>query len=253
MTPEERQAILQNIQPPTAPTFYHAPMDRNCLSYWYPKIANHVPTPDTFFVRVADGWRLADLLAGGSCWYFESLCEMLRGAAEVVGTPCFLRTGQGSGKHNWKDCCYVTDAPAIGRHVMNLVEWSHRVALMGLPHDVWVVRKMLPTRPAFHCARYGGMPVVREWRYFVDGPKVLYGIPYWPEVALGQGGPDVAGWRDHLTDLHAEISGGAALANEAGARVGGRWSVDVLDTTDGPHVTDMAVAERSWGWEEPTP
>jgi len=80
---------------------------------------------------------------------------------------------------------------------------------------------MLPTQPLFRCRLYGNMPVVREWRYFVDGGKLLYGIPYWPEEALEQGGPDADDWREHLKLLQTEPSGTDVLAKKAGECIGG--------------------------------
>lgn len=227
------------------------PHDRNCLSFWYPQIRHAVPTPETFYVTVSDGWRLANLLDGGECWYFDSLCEILWDAAKKVGLPCFLRTGQGSGKHDWKNCCYLTDAELIPQHVMALVEWSHMVDMMGLPHGTWVIREMLDVSPVFRCTAFGGMPVVREWRYFVADGELLYGIPYWPEEALEQGRPDKNSWRDDLPFLHSPFEGGEELARKVAEVIPGRWSVDVLETANSDlYVTDMAIAEQSWGWKE---
>ena len=121
------------------------------------------------------------------------------------------------------------------------------VDMMGLPHDVWVVREMLNVEPLFRCDRYAWMPVVRERRYFVDGPTVLYSIPYWPEDALEQGGPDTEDWRDHMGLLNAPVEGDA-LASKCGQAVGGKWSVDILEAVDGLYIIDMATAERSYGW-----
>jgi len=229
--------------------FAVAPHDRTCLSFWYPQIVRAVPTPKTFFVRVSDGWALANLCEGQPCWYFDALCTMLQGAIELVGIPCFLRTGMGSGKHNWKNCCYLDDPAKLKQHIFNLVEWSHLVDFMGLDHSVWVVREMLPTKPKFLCQRYGDMPVVREWRYFVDGDKLLYGIPYWPEDALEEGQPNDENWRVCLSYLHEEPGPEVVeLATKAGGCVGGKWSVDVLEGQDQWYVTDMAIAEVSYGW-----
>ena len=225
-------------------------MNKNCLSYWYPKIEGEVPTPETFFVSLSDMWGLASVLDGNPCFYLRALADLLRAAGDEFGWPVFLRTGQGSGKHDWSRTCFVSDPCDVERHIVSLVEWSHLVDFVGLPHNVWVVRKMLPTRPVFKCTRYGGMPVVREWRYFVDGDRVGYGIPYWPEGALDQGGPDREDWREFLCALHAQPpSDVTQIAAAAGRAMGGDiWSVDVLESDNGWFVTDMALAEASYGW-----
>jgi len=137
---------------------------------------------------------------------------------------------------------------------MALVEWSEMVDFLGLPVNVWAVREMLPTQPLFRCAGYKGFPVVREFRVFVDGSTVLYRNPYWPDGAIEEGKPDVLNWREllrranELTDDEATVIN--RLASQCGNAVGGKWSVDVLETSRGWYVTDMAVAERSWGWKE---
>lgn len=223
----------------------------NCLSWWYPRIAGHVPTPETYFVRVSDWMELAKILDNQECWYFNELCVLLGKAVDRVGTPCFLRTGQGSGKHDWKNCCFLESRDDLPQHICKLVEWSHLVDFIGLRHDVWVVRKMLDVEPLFRCTAYGDMPVVREWRYFVKGGQVLYGIPYWPEGALEQGRPDREDWHTFVPLLHAEpIEQAAKLAATVSEVVEGAWSVDMLCCKDGGwYVTDMALAHMSHGWE----
>jgi hypothetical protein len=41
-----------------------------------------------------------------------------------------------------------------------------------------------------------------------------------------------------------------ALAEKAGAAVGGSWSIDILETEKGWYVTDMAEAYKSFHWED---
>ncbi len=226
----------------------------NDLSYWYPMIKDAVPTPETSWLKVGDGLNLAHLLDGpapdGPPLVYDVVCDALEQLAWKVGEPLFLRTGHGSGKHDWNRCCYVDSICDISKHVTNLVEWSHLVDPRGLPHDTWAVREMLDTEPLFHCERYGRMPVVREWRYFARGGDVLYGIPYWPVEALEHGHPDDPNWENHIEALHTEPEGGEELARAASEQLPGKWSVDVLVAADGLYVTDVALAKTSSGWDE---
>lgn len=85
--------------------------------------------------------------------------------------------------------------------------------------------------------------------------------PYWPIGALVDGmrvcpedlrakykslcstykvGPDSLD--DEADDLQA-------IAEKAGKAVGGQWSIDILDTSRGWFLTDMALAHRSFHWE----
>lgn len=228
---------------------------RTCLSHWFPLIeADGVPVPRTQIIRVpGEWWKLRMLLDGEPSEQSEFLRKEIAIAASLVGgAPFFLRTGQGSGKHDWSRCCYVTDPTKVLHHVAALVEWSEMVDMLGLPCDVWVVREMLPTTPLFRCTAYGGFPVVREFRVFVDGDKILYRVPYWPDGAIKRGEPDRADWRETMEIANAlsdvEEREIAVLASRAGQACGGKWSVDVLRTRRGWFVTDMAAAELSYGW-----
>jgi hypothetical protein len=179
---------------------------------------------------------------------FRRFVSELQEAADQIGYPAFLRTGQGSGKHQWSRCCYLAKRDMVADHVVNLVEWSHMVDMMGLPTDVWCVREMLPVKPIGVCERYRGMPVVKEFRFFVRDGKIVCRHPYWPLDALNEGGfaADVPeGWYEEFCRIPDEVEPLAARVAQAFAG-DGAWSVDLLETDRGWYVTDMAEAERSF-------
>jgi hypothetical protein len=238
----------------------------NCLSYWFPKIERAgLPVPKTEIVRTdvdlllychgeeRDGPKPVEAA--------QNFLSELSSAAKRISEsgPWFLRTGQGSGKHGWKNTCYLKDLADLPRHVAALVEWSHMVDFLGLPTDVWVVREMLPTRPVAILPAYGDMPLVREVRVFVRDSEVVCWHPYWPSGSIREGFvgrkvpenfPELCGAVSKFCDQHqVEI---CDLARRAGEAIGGAWSVDVLETVDFDRrffVTDMAEAERSWHWD----
>jgi hypothetical protein len=228
--------------------------DRTCLGYWFPKLeAAGVPVPETRIVRTE--MDLSELLDGQTPDGFQGfLDELLWAGNEVGGRPFFLRTGHGSGKHEWRRTCYV-DEGNLGWHVAALVEWSHTTDIFGLPHQVWVVRRLLDTVPLFICEGYDGFPVTREFRVFIRDDEIECVLPYWPPDAVEQGKPDREDWRKvladaaRLSDDDAEQLGHlAGLAS--GAVGGGYWSVDCLQTRDGGwYVTDMADGDRSFRWD----
>lgn len=221
-------------------------MNKNCLSYWYPLIAPHVPTPRTEIVRsgnlsalfdneIPDGWG--------------TLLAAINTARGKIGGDCFLRTGQGSGKHDWSRTCFLPETANIAHHVAALVEWSEMVDFMGLPHDVWCVREMLETMPIGICPQYGGMPVCREFRFFVENGEVKCFHPYWPLEALvdgGLAGDFQEGWYETFCSLDDPEP--KRLAEAVSQAVPGAWSVDILEAKRGWFVTDMAEAERSFHW-----
>jgi hypothetical protein len=232
-------------------------VDRNDLAYWFPLIeAAGLPIPRTAIVHTdAD---LTSLLDGETPDGFEQLIAELASAGDNLGWPCFLRTGHGSGKHEWASTCYVPHHRALPRHVGALVEWSHLVDLMGLPTSTWAVRELLETRPLFTCAGYGGFPVVREFRVFVRDDTIEHLQPYWPEDAVEQGHPDLMDWRVLLAEASAPTTRERLLLKLLAQRAcyavgGGYWSVDMLE--DRHHawwVIDMADGDRSFRWDPGT-
>jgi hypothetical protein len=229
--------------------------DKTCLSYWFPLIcAAGVPVPATQIVRT--DIPLIVLCDGHEPVGWSAFLAELKAGCRWIGLPAFLRTGFGSGKHDWDRCCHLRDIDKLDQHVANLVEWSNTVDMMGLPTDVWAVREMLPVEPLAVLPHYGNMPLVQEWRVFVRDGKVECLHSYWPKDAIGRGMPDGAPDEevDRLYNLAALTSPDLfndclELAEFAGQAVGGGyWSVDVLPTKRGLYVTDMAAGERSWHW-----
>ncbi len=246
--------------------------NRNCLAYWFPKLqAAGVPVPRTEIVRT--DCDLAQLLDGKDPEGWSAfLAQMYAAIARIGGTPCFLRTGQGSGKHQWENTCHVTEPDLLPRHVAALVEWSHLVDFMGLAHDVWAIREMLPVEPIAALPRYGNMPLVTEVRSFVKGGAILCSHPYWPEGAVADGfhcthGMSVVGFGEDMEERCSRCAADAGVLYERTKKLtvndmlevaglvgqvahafadDGAWSVDVLKTTRGWFVTDMADAAMSY-------
>lgn len=240
-------------------------IDMNCLSYWFPKIHEAgLPVPRTEIVTIGhDASReLARCLEGGEMTMASlDAVSKIEAAVKLMGRPCFLRTGQTSGKHEWNRTCFIDHDADVRSHILAIIEYSELAGLFGLPSDVWAVREMLPTQPIMVCDRYGMMPVCREFRFFVSDGRVLCRHPYWPLESLVDGMKECPA---NLRDIYRALSSkrifsrdsGFAdpmeeptlLAAKAGMAVGGSWSVDVLDTQRGWFVTDMAVASDSWHW-----
>lgn len=230
-------------------------IDKTALSYWFPKIeAAGLLVPQTRIVNMPvlaqenlwawfDGKEgTADQIAASRAFFGE-----IRVAAEALGLPCFLRTDYTSDKHEWERTCFLKTVDQIPRHVFAIAEFSEIAGIMGIPWDVWVVREFLPTIPLGICPRYGNMLICREFRFFVDDGAVRCVHPYWPRESLEQGGADMAALDyDQLCRWPHELS---ELAGAAGKAVGGSWSIDILETARGWHITDMAEANKSFHWE----
>ena len=223
---------------------------QNCLSFWFPILRDGgvaVPRTEIFTLSPKDGWDMVRVLDGETSAPFDRVAAFVERCTAKLGLPMFLRTGEGSGKHDWDRCCNVTGELPVTRHIAALVEWSHLVDMMGLPHNVWVCREMLATDPLFRCTRYGNMPVVREWRFFIRAGLIDCWHPYWPTVAIEQGRPDDEDWRSEIEYLACPPPAAAdALAARAACLFDGYWSLDLFEASDGYYVTDMALGEQSY-------
>jgi hypothetical protein len=227
----------------------HESEDKNDIRYWLPRIdAVTDRIPETWLCAPAS--RLISLADGAWPEYFGEFLDDLAYAGRAAGYPCFLRTGHASFKHSWKGTCFVESPMQFVTRVRELVEESELASLMGLPYDVFAVRKMLKTVPLFHAFR--GMPVTREFRFFTRDGKYACHHPYWPMSALEEGGPDTENWRELLDGSHvygdAENGALLPLVEKCGAALPGYWSIDALEAEDGWYVIDCAVADDSWHW-----
>lgn len=238
-------------------------IDRNCLSYWFPKLIEaRLPVPKTFIARRHADCCLEQILDGIEPIGWKAFLDQLASSVKAMGTPCFLRTGQTSGKHQWAETCYLKSVDDLESHVIKLVEFSAMADFMGLSTNVWCVRELLPTRPICTLPDYGGMPLVKEFRAFVEAGVVRCVHDYWPSGAIEQG------FRRHHVDPvelkailkaadqskamgHPQNAPAYMMARDVAHafRNDGAWSVDVLSTERGYFVTDMAEAHRSFHWQ----
>jgi len=228
---------------------------RCCLSYWFPKLLEAgIPVPRTVIYRTTTD--LTPLCDGKEPERWDEFLRLLGAAADSLGSwPIFLRTGQGSGKHQWKDTCFVPNREALANHIASLVEWSHMVDFFGLPHDVWCAREMLPVSPVVTLPMYGDMPLVTEVRVFVQGGRIACSHDYWPLGAIKEGLPrtiDAHKIAKQLSNAAATSVEQRLAAHEIARKVAavfaddGAWSVDLLLTDRGWYVTDMATAGESY-------
>ena len=226
------------------------------LTYWFPRLWDSgLPVPKTHIIHTdLDPFAVLD-------WAIDDkpderarlnwLVIQVRRAADILGYPAFLRTDFFSGKHSWSETCYLAQRDEVGQHIYNLIEESHAVSMIGLPTDVWVVREFLELENAFTAFR--GMPISREYRFFVEGGKIIHEQPYWPPGAIHSASR--ADWQDILVDYNdmslPVVDEARALARRVADVFDGRgqWSVDICRTKGGKfYVTDMAIGERSYLW-----
>jgi hypothetical protein len=231
------------------------------MLFWWPRVRElsmHVPMPETFVVAV-DGimtwWmRIVDEEPGAQSDP-PGLTPARAAVEELGGAPVFLRSDEGSGKHEWGATCYVADEAALPRHMFALAEWHFAV---GLWASAWVIREYLPKRVDFRAhgplggGPEDGMPVCRERRYFVCDGEVECHHPYWPPESMRR--PTAGDWRERLAQLNEEtdeeIEELTDYARKLGTVLPGWWSIDFMEAEAGWYFIDAAEGARSWHPED---
>lgn len=233
------------------------------LAYWYPKIQHLVLTPKTEIVQTEI--KFMSLLDGVRPAGFDDFIAQIKDAISKIGEyPIFLRTGYTSGKHNWRDCCYLKSPDDLVNNIYNLIEFSELVDMQGLPLNTWVVREMLPTEPIFVYPGFNNMPVVREFRYFVHDGIITHRQPYWPPYVFLSTELLPDDWQDKLQQISILEQDIDLKLSEQTIKVGlalkksnpfvhiGYWSVDWLQSGKNWYLIDMAQGHSSYIWDANT-
>lgn len=253
---------------------------KNSMLYWFPFIENLEPLkiPRTILVEVGEP-ELLDFLLDQHIppeWVHK-----FKVAAREIGYPVFIRTDECSGKHNWKDTCFVPSEDRLLRNIYRLIEDNE--GMMGLHYTALVFREMILTESVFTAFR-GEMPVTKERRYFVKDGEVLCSHPYWVPDAIAQWGdpeprddseieemfellptetvekltkrkkllPD--NWRELLETVNTsstkDLEHLLFLAKHVSEHIPGYWSVDFLCDAEGNWwLIDMALGQDSYHWD----
>jgi hypothetical protein len=219
-------------------------VNRNSMLLWYPQIKDlPIPQPQTLILRIP-----FDVLLG---WIEGPIPkdhqELITGFAERLGYPVFIRTDVSSGKHLWKDTCFVENKGRLFANIQRLIEDNQCASLSGLFCNALVFRKFIDMDSRF--TAFQGLPICPERRYFINNGEITDHFPYWPEQAIID--PSISEWKQELAKANAEtadeielLSGYAKSVSEV---MEGEWSVDFCRGRDGKWwMIDLACAEDSW-------
>lgn len=224
-------------------------MNKNSLLYWFPKVKNLVPVPETVWVEIPENTWVVEWLDGGIPREFiNKLKEKARG----IGYPLFMRTDQFSGKHDYRDTCYVKSEDNLARNLFRLIEANECADVVGLPVNAIVLREFIELDWRFHA--FSGLPIATEVRYFIRNNDVQCWHFYWPEDAIKFVEEDID-WRSELRDMMAEAKTDEHIhmryAKKIARNVDGYWSVDFARAKNGKwYLIDMAIGEESYHQSE---
>lgn len=232
------------------------------MDYWWPTVSRIAPVPLTVQVPVPERCNLFRLLDGEEPLHWGEFFDQLMSAVRLVRTALpetsavFLRTSYTSGKHEWRDTCFLDsiDPEDVRHHVESIVNLS---ALIDQPVDGFWVREMVETVPVFRA--FGGMPITREYRFRVVDGRVTHVQPYWPAEAFEFEPGDCwdripEDWEDLLRASWrigcGELARLERMTESIGGELGGDWSVDWLQRSSGDWIcTDLAAGHLSFWWD----
>lgn len=228
--------------------------DKNSMLHWYPLVKNLcIPQPRTEIIpiksRATFDW--GDFIDGKAT--IEEM-EQIKDACNKMGYPVFIRTDQLSGKHDWKNTCYVEKEEDLEPHLRALVEESLTAGIMGLDVNAIVVRDYIKMDNLFTAFR-GSMPVNPEIRFFVKDGSIQCWHWYWVEDAIRN--PSVENWQDLLAETkdgitEKELTQLHEYAHDVAMKIAkwsdsDQWSVDFCRDAFGKWtLIDMALGKDSW-------
>lgn len=265
-------------------------MNRNSMERWWPVLATEPILADwlprTTVVRLPRQYGPEELIhacvehdlacveARGERWEQEGHTPLLRYMAYEVQhaikrveavLPVFLRSDFGSGKHAYRDTCYLPsdDLATVGQHLFSLVEdqamkvWTDPDASVGS----FYVRELLDVEAPF--VAFLDLPIGREFRLFVEDGVVQCSHFYWQDednirngLKWDESPPLEDNWLPALREMGEitpeELGLLEMAATVAGTLLPGSWSVDFLwarrreDTEPRWWLIDMATAADSW-------
>lgn len=223
----------------------------NSATKWWPKIKDlPVPKPKTEFITMENHECLKWLDKGIPDEVLHKIKIIIE---ENFSYPVFIRTDLMSGKHSYKETCYVENENVLSKNIFRLVD-EHFAPFMS--HDnslaAFMVRDYLNIKSKFK-AFWGNLPVGVEVRHFIKNGEWEKGHYYWPKDSIIR--PNKDNWEELVDEMIAEVREDfkkhKGLANLVGNAISGNWSIDFAKTEEGIwYLIDMARYEDSYMIEE---
>jgi len=217
--------------------------ERNSFLYWYPKIEHIAPTPRSVWLEIDfDFSWIEDGVPERVVSAFKRLARELD---PIDPYPLFMRTDVNSGKHDFKNTCYVESEDKLELNLNNLI--VDTVTKDLFPRAI-VLREFVELDWKFK-AFWGELPIAPEVRVMIRDGEVERWFFYWPEDAIRR--PDRENWRELLAEMRRiaekEQEYFLGVAKRVAQEFDGYWSVDFARSRK--HVwllIDMALGEISW-------
>lgn len=219
------------------------------MLYWYLKIRDlAIPQPKTRMYKLTE----QELKIFYNEQFPPTLLNNIKSIISEFSYPLFVRTDFASGKHGWKDTCFIENEEKLFRNIFEIVVENLIADLFGLPFKALIFREYIPLEAGFK-AFYGNMPVAKERRYFINNKQIQCHHPYWPKDAIRT--PDNEDWEKIIEEQNKETEGEIELLSKYCIMVSevleGYWSVDFAYGQDKKwYLIDMALGDDSFHWIE---
>ncbi len=215
--------------------------ERNSFLYWYPKIEHIAPTPKSTWIEI--DFDLSWIDEGVPVGVFLALKKLMKRFDMTY--PIFIRTDVNSGKHDFKNTCYVEFEDQLVRNLNNLIIDTMMKDLF--PRAI-VLREFVELDWKFK-AFWGELPIATEVRVMIRDGEVERWFFYWPEEAIRR--PDRQNWKELLAEMRRiaekEQEYFLGIAKRVAQEFDGYWSVDFARSRRGVWLLiDMALGEVSW-------
>lgn len=228
--------------------------DVNSIFYWWPIVKTlKVPVPKTTLIPY-DGTIFLDNEEAKP--EFMAFVDEVGTVTDGYGYPVFIKCGGLSGKHQWRNTCFLERREDLSAHIYAIIEEVLMIMGIRLDFDGIAVRELLELESAF-TAFSGKMPVSKEFRFFARDGDYLCHHPYQPPNSIRS--PSIDDWYEVLKKLQAleeweldllkEYTIAIATTLDEGALGYGYWSLDFCKTKDGIwYLTDLGTGNESYHW-----
>lgn len=230
----------------------------NCMSIWLPLISDlNINIPKTKLIHFPleeyedDCFKIFEKrVTSNKLLDFE---KKLIKEVKTFGTPCFMKSGTFSSKHDWGNTCFIRDEKEAFKNWLNIM---HNSLMYGASGSHYIVlRELIDTDKKLYA--FNELPITKERRYFFEEKKVTMHHPYWPESSL-KGNIKKENWQKILKKINHESKTEIKLLEELSLDIGNRlnkihpnWSIDWLQDKKGKWwLIDVAVKEQSYIWKD---
>jgi len=221
---------------------------------WYPLVEHIIPTPKTTIIPLQEIESIDKFLAPlyeGTVKDREMKRLLALAEKEITHYPIFLRSDQTSHKHDWNNSCYIKNAQSLAKGIANIFEFTLMTETLGF--NAIILREFLELPHDFHA--FNGMPISKEFRYFIKNGEVLCRHPYWFPNCMRHA--DTKDWLTKLKKLQTLTPETQTILDEYALKISRAveplkapdnfWSVDFcIVAGQGWMMTDMALGNDSY-------